>query len=298
MSDILIIGQHGQVSTYLQREMIALDNVKVAGRDEIDLSQVDLVYSALEAIEPKLIINPAAYTAVDAAEQEREQAFAINSLAVGEIARYAKDYDVPLIHFSTDYVFTGDSDVPYSENSSVGPNGVYGQSKLEGENAILDSGASALILRTAWVYSNHGNNFYKTMLRLSEQRTELNVVNDQIGAPTYAGSIAAVTKQLVDLILEQGGLKPEQVGVYHFTCQGQTSWAEFARAIFVENEITEMAVHGIPTSEYPTPAQRPAFSVLNTEKLLDVFDVSLPHWGTALSQCVAETRSVIDERLR
>lgn len=295
MSDILIIGQNGQVSTYLQRELAAVGNVNVAGRDEIDLSHVGQVYSALAALRPKLIINPAAYTAVDAAEQDQELAFAINALAVGEIARYAKDHGAALIHFSTDYVFAGDADVPYSETNLVGPTGVYGQSKLEGEQAILNSGAPALILRTSWVYSNHGKNFYKTMLGLSEQRTELNVVNDQIGAPTYAGSIAAATKQLVDLIIAQGGLKPEQTGVYHFTCQGQTSWAEFAKAIFVENEISNMTVHGISTSEYPTPAQRPAFSVLNTGKLLEVFDVSLPHWGTALSQCVVETRSPANE---
>jgi len=283
MSKILIIGQHGQVSTYLQRAMGDYDLV-VAGRDIVDLSVPGEVYQALANLQPDFIINPAAYTAVDAAEENQDQAFTINRDAVAEIARYCEANDTPLIHFSTDYVFSGESETPYTETDLVGPTGVYGQSKLGGELAVLKSGASAIILRTSWVYSNHGKNFYKTMLGLSEQRDELNVVNDQFGAPTYAGSIASACKQLVDVVLEQGGLEPEQAGIYHFTCQGQTSWAEFAKSIFVENEITKMTVNGIPSTDYPTPAQRPAYSVLNGKKLLDVFGIALPHWGTALSR--------------
>jgi len=168
---------------------------------------------------------------------------------------------------------------------------MYGQSKLEGEQAILNSEAPALILRTSWVYSNHGKNFYKTMLNLASTRDELSVVGDQIGAPTYAGSIADGVKRLVDIILEQGGIKQEQQGVYHFTCQGQTSWADFAKAIFVENEINKIVVNSITTEEYPTPAKRPAYSVLSGAKLNDVFGVSLPHWGTALAYCAAETKA-------
>lgn len=289
MSTILIIGQNGQVSTYLQRVLSPEYTVKVATREDIDLSRVTDIYAALERIAPSIIVNPAAYTAVDAAEEDQESAFTINRDAVAELGRFSKATNTPLIHFSTDYVFAGDANEPYAEAALVGPTGVYGQSKLEGEQAILSSGAPAIILRTAWVYSNHGKNFYKTMLGLSEQRTELNVVNDQIGAPTYAGSIADATKQLVDIIDQQGGITTEQSGVYHFTCQGKTSWADFAKAIFVENEITSMTVSGISTSEYPTPAQRPAYSVLNNTKLMDVFGITLPHWGTALSQCVAET---------
>lgn len=290
MSKILIIGQNGQVSTYLQRSLREGYQVQVVGRETLDLSKPGEIYKALSKAAPKIIVNPAAYTAVDAAETDREQAFTINRDAVAEIARYSKDTDTPLIHFSTDYVFSGTVEVPYSETDPVGPTGVYGQSKLEGEQAILAIGAPAIILRTAWVYSNKGSNFYKTMLKLGEQREQLNVVNDQIGAPTYAGSIASACRQLLDILLEQGELKPEQCGVYHFTCQGQTSWAEFAKSIFVENEVTQITVHGIPSSEYPTPAQRPAYSVLNTKKLLDVFGITLPHWGTALSQCASETK--------
>ena len=289
MSKILVIGKNGQVSTYLQRVLESDYSLHVAGRDTLDLAKPDQVFDLIVSIEPSIIINAAAYTAVDAAETDSKAAYAINRDSVAEIARYSKENSVPLIHYSTDYVFPGNGTEPYVETDTVGPTGVYGQSKLEGEQAVLKSGAPAIILRTSWVYSNHGKNFYKTMLSLAEQRDELNVVNDQVGSPTYAGSIASATKKLVEVIVEQKGITAEQTGIYHFTCQGQTSWADFAKAIFVENEVSKMKVSGIPSEDYPTPAERPAFSVLNTKKLLEVFGVSLPHWGTALSQCVVET---------
>lgn len=292
MSKILLIGKNGQVTRYLQatfNDEGASYNVEVAGRDQLDLSKLDQIAGALEASKPSMIINPAAYTAVDLAEQEQDAAFTINRDAVAVIAAYCAKTNTPLIHFSTDYVFAGDAQTPYLETDVPAPNGVYGQSKLEGELAIQASGAPALILRTAWVYSNHGKNFYKTMLNLAESRDELSVVADQVGAPTYAGSIADATRALVDLILKQGGLTEKQVGVYHFCCQGQTTWCDFARAIFVENEVNKMAVNGITTEQYPTPAQRPAYSVLNLDKLKQTFGISLPHWGTALAHCASET---------
>ncbi|MGK0375380.1 MAG: dTDP-4-dehydrorhamnose reductase [Arenicella sp.] len=290
---ILIIGQHGQVTTYLQRAFMRDDAFKncqlqVAGREILDLSDVASIEVKLGRISADLIINPAAYTAVDLAEQEASLAFTVNRDAVAAIASYCAKTNTPLIHFSTDYVFAGDAIEPYLESDLTAPSGVYGQSKLDGENAILASAAPAIILRTAWVYSNHGKNFYKTMLSLAETRDQLSVVGDQVGAPTYAGSIADATKQLVALILKQGGLTEGQSGIYHFTCQGQTSWAEFAKAIFVENEITNITIKSISTEEYPTPAKRPAFSVLNLKKLKQTFDISLPHWGTALAHCAAE----------
>lgn len=291
MKNILVIGQNGQVSTYLQRAMPA-ESLRVANRELLDLSKVDQVQASLAELAPDLIINPAAYTAVDLAESETELAYAINRDAVSEIAQYAASHQVPLIHFSTDYVFPGDADKPYKETDVTGPTGAYGASKLAGEKAVLESGAPAVILRTAWVYSNHGKNFYRTMLNLAESRDELSVVADQVGAPTYAGSIAEATKRLVEIILEQGGLQEGQSGVYHFTCTGQTSWCEFARAIFVENEVTNITVNPIATADYPTPAKRPAFSVLDCSKLKSVFGISLPHWGTALAQCAAETKSL------
>ncbi len=300
---ILLIGQHGQVSTYLQRALSKQEGISkqegmdliVAGRDQIDLSKPDTVKAALRSFDVDLIINPAAYTAVDLAESEAEAAFAINSESVAEIAAFCAENSVSLIHYSTDYVFAGDAQTPYAETDPIGPTGVYGASKLAGEQAIINSQARAVILRTAWVYSNHGKNFYKTMLALSETRDELTVVADQIGAPTYAASIAEATRQIVSQLRQQGGIKPEQSGVYHFTCQGQTSWCDFAKAIFVENQITKMAVSPIATKDYPTPAQRPAYSVLDNSKLEKTFGVSLPHWGTALAQCAAETASSKDK---
>ena len=294
MDKILLIGQNGQVTRYLQAAFAgesAHYQLEVAGREQLDLSKVADIASALAKSKPSLIINPAAYTAVDLAEQEKQAAFIINRDAVAAIAEYCAKTDTPLIHFSTDYVFAGDAKLPYLETDQPEPNGIYGQSKLEGEQAILDSGAPALILRTAWVYSNHGKNFYKTMLNLAQTRDELSVVADQIGAPTYAGSIAEATKVLAELILNQGGLSDEQVGIYHFCCQGQTSWCDFARAIFVEHDLNKITVNGISTQEYPTPAKRPAYSVLNTNKLKDTFGVSLPHWGTALAHCASETKA-------
>ena len=291
MKKILLIGQNGQVTTYLQRVLSGDYIVEVAPRSSLDLTKLDAIASVLKSYSPDLIINPAAYTAVDLAEQEHEAAFQINRDAPAEIAKYCGANNTPLIHFSTDYVFSGDAKAPYSELDETAPTGVYGQSKLEGEQAILNSGAPAIILRTAWVYSNHGKNFYRTMLNLAKNRDELSVVADQVGAPTYAGSIAHATKELAELILNQGEIKPEQVGVYHFTCQGQTSWCEFAKAIFIENDVNGMMVHGISTKEYPTPAKRPAYSVLNLDKLKQTFDIALPHWGTALAHCTAETKA-------
>ena len=288
---VLLIGQSGQVSTYIQKELVNDDDFEliVAGRDQIDLSIPQNVLPALKTINADIIINPAAYTAVDLAEQEQQLAYAINRDSVVEIAAFSEQSNTPLIHFSTDYVFSGDAKSPYLEDHEASPSGVYGASKLGGEQAILKSGAPAIILRTAWVYSNHGKNFYKTMLSLSESRTELSVVCDQIGAPTYAGSIAEATVSLLRKIVSHGGLSKGQTGVYHFSCQGQTSWSDFAKAIFVENQINSMTIHPISTEEYPTPAKRPSYSVLDGSKLQKTFDLTLPHWGTALAQCVAET---------
>lgn len=292
MNSVLIIGKHGQVSTYLQRQLVGDFKVNTADRKQLDLSKIKDIYATLAKLKPTLIVNPAAYTAVDLAEQETEQAFLINRDAVAEIARYCADHNTPLIHYSTDYVFAGDSQQAYRETDEIGPTGVYGQSKLEGENAIIDSGAPAIILRTAWVYSNHGKNFYKTMLALSETRDQLSVVSDQIGAPTYAGSIAGATNELIEKILSQGHLSPEQFGVYHFSCQGQTSWYHFVKAIYAEHSIEHVTVSPVGTEDYPTPAKRPAFSVLDNQKLQEVFGLSLPQWSAALKECVRETKQV------
>ena len=277
MKSVLIIGQSGQVSTYLQKELTGDYQLVVAGREQIDLLKPEQIKSVLTDIQPTVIINPAAYTAVDLAETEIEQADLINHLAVAEIADYCATTQTPLIHFSTDYVFDGNASQAYTETNEANPNGVYGQTKFDGEQAILKSGAPAIILRTSWVYSNQGKNFYKTMLALSESRDELNVVADQIGSPTSAQSIAVATRKLVDIVLQQGEINSKQIGVYHFSCSGETSWCEFAKAIFEKHQIDSMTVSGITTDKYPTPAQRPAYSVLNNDKLKSVFGVSLPN---------------------
>lgn len=290
MNPVLIIGQNGQVSTYLQRALEGDYDLIVASRDMLDLAQTEQIYTALSDLQPALIINPAAYTAVDLAEKEVELAEKINRDAVREIGRYASDTNTPLIHFSTDYVFAGDGSQPYREDDIAAPTGEYGRSKLEGEQALLELATPAIILRTSWVYSNHGRNFYKTMLALAESRETLSVVGDQIGAPTYAGSIADGCRQLVDIIAGQGRIEPDQQGIYHFTCQGQTSWASFAREIFRSNDLDQMTVNDIPTTEYPTPAKRPAYSVLNGDKLYTTFGIRLPEWQDALSDCAATSK--------
>lgn len=300
MAKIVIIGKHGQVSHYLQKALSRFsldkqqntqqaDQLIVLDRQQLDLSDTDKIVTVLSQQGADLIINPAAYTAVDQAEQEVDEAYLINRDAVSEIARFCAQTDTPLIHYSTDYVFNGDANSAYTEDCATSPNGIYGKSKLAGEHAVLESGAKALILRTSWVYSNQGKNFYKTMLSLSESRDELSVVSDQIGAPTYAGSIASVTASLVEIIKQQQGITQAQSGVYHFTCGGQTSWYDFAKALFAANNVT-MTVHPIPSSEFPTPVKRPVFSVLDNARLQATFGLSLPDWQSALQHCASEER--------
>ncbi|MFT5571455.1 MAG: dTDP-4-dehydrorhamnose reductase [Cryomorphaceae bacterium] len=293
MKSVLLIGQNGQVTTYLQR--ILSDDFKliVAGRSQLDLSKIDSIRVTLENLNPDIVVNPAAYTAVDLAEQESELAFCINRDAVAEIAAYCAATNTPLIHFSTDYVFAGDASEPYVETDDPAPTGVYGESKLAGEQAIISSGAPAIILRTSWVYSNHGKNFYQTMLNLAQNRSELSVVADQFGAPTYAGSIADAALFLLQIIDRQGELKPAQMGIFHFSCGGQTNWCDFAKSLFVANGVDHMVVNAIVTSEYPTPAKRPAFSVLDCAKLEREFGVALPQWQAALEHCAAETKTLL-----
>lgn len=289
---VLLIGKNGQVSTYLQKVIDRRHELLVAGRDQIDLAKPAEIVAALEKINPDIVVNPAAYTAVDLAEKERELAFLINRDAVAELAAYCSDHNVPLVHFSTDYVFDGSADRPYTEMDKPNPNGVYGASKLAGEQAVLASGAPAIILRTSWVYSNHGNNFYKTMLRLANDRPELSVVADQIGAPTYAGSIAIACSALVETILDNSEIALEHRGVFHFSCAGETSWCGFAEAIFAAND-KDITVNPITTQEYPTPAKRPAYSVLDNQKLNLHFQLKLPSWQVALQACVDETKQSV-----
>ncbi|WP_044873078.1 dTDP-4-dehydrorhamnose reductase [Pseudomonas sp. LFM046] len=286
---ILITGNNGQVARELRLALADKANVIALGRDRLDLANTELLRQQVRAQAPDLLINAAAHTAVDQAESEPEAAFAINATAPGVLAEEAAALGIPLIHYSTDYVFDGTGPGAYSEADAPNPLGVYGRSKLAGEQAIQAVGGQHLILRTSWVYSLHGRNFLLTMQRLLQEREELKVVDDQIGAPTWAGSIAQATAQLVEGW--QSGNR--HWGVYHLTNQGETSWFGFASAIAEGLKAAGKPcarLLPIPSSEYPTPARRPLNSRLDCSKLARDWHVTLPDWRSALAECLAQPR--------
>ena len=285
---ILISGKTGQVAVELQKHLAGLGELIVLGRDVLDLSQPDQIRAQVRAHKPDLLIIAAAHTAVDQAENEPELAFAINAIAPGVFAEEAAALGIPLIHYSTDYVFDGSKPAPYTEDDATNPLGVYGKSKLAGELAIAASGAQHLILRTSWVYSTHGKNFLLTMQRLLQERSELRVVADQIGAPTWAGTIAQSTRALIERW--QSG-DAAAWGTYHLTASGETSWFGFTQAIAGHLTAQGKAcatLEPIPASAYPTPAARPQNSRLDCSKLAREWGVTQPDWEAALSECVAE----------
>ncbi|MBJ2347658.1 MULTISPECIES: dTDP-4-dehydrorhamnose reductase [Pseudomonas] len=284
---ILIIGQNGQVSQALQKRLAAVGELIVLGSSQLDMARTDDIRAPIDALRPDLIINAAAHTAVDQAESEAERAFAINATAPGVLARAALGLGVPLFHYSTDYVFDGRKPEPYTEDDAPNPLSVYGRSKLAGEEVIREAGGQHLILRTSWVYSNAGRNFLLTMQRLLQEKPHLRVVADQIGAPTWAGTIADSTAKLIERW--QAG-QCGAWGTYHLTAQGQTSWFGFAQAIgenLVEQHKPCAVLEPIPSSEYPTPAPRPLNSRLDCTRLLREWGVSQPGWRSALRQCLA-----------
>lgn len=283
---ILLLGQYGQVSQELQRALHGTDDLTVLGREQLDLAKPELIRQHVVRLRPELIINAAAHTAVDQAESEPELAFAINATAPGILAEVADELGVPLIHYSTDYVFDGSHTEPYRESDSTNPLNVYGRSKLAGEQAIQAVGGMHLILRTSWVYSQHGKNFLLTMQRLLQERESLSIVADQIGAPTWAGTIAHTTAQLVE---QWRSGQPGPWGVYHLTAQGETSWFGFASAIaeHLRHQGKRVAtLQTIPSSAYPTPAQRPLNSRLDCSRLQQDWQIQLPTWQQALADCL------------
>lgn len=283
---ILLLGQHGQVSQELQRALQGAGELRVLGREQLDLAQPELIRQHVLRLRPELIINAAAHTAVDQAESEAELAFAINASAPGILAEAAAELGAALIHYSTDYVFDGSHAAPYRESDSTNPLSVYGRSKLAGEQAIQAVGGMHLILRTSWVYSQHGKNFLLTMQRLLQERESLSVVADQIGAPTWAGTIAQTTAQLIEH-WRTGHAGPW--GVYHLSAQGETSWFGFASAIATHLRSqgkTVATLQPIPSSAYPTPAQRPLNSRLDCRRLQQDWHVQLPDWQSALDECL------------
>ncbi|MDR7283876.1 dTDP-4-dehydrorhamnose reductase [Pseudomonas corrugata] len=284
---ILISGQNGQVSRELQRRLGDVGELIVLGRDQLDLAQPEQIRRQVQRVRPDLIINAAAHTAVDQAESEPAQAFAINATGPGVLAEEALALGIPLIHYSTDYVFDGSKTAPYNEDDVPNPLGVYGKSKRAGEQAITAVQGLHLILRTSWVYSTHGRNFLLTMQRLLQEKPELRIVADQVGAPTWAGTIAESTLALIERW--QAG-QAGAWGTYHLTAQGETSWFGFAQAI--GDALREQGkpcanLLPIPSSDYPTPAARPLNSRLDCSRLQREWGVCQPDWQTALRECLA-----------
>jgi dTDP-4-dehydrorhamnose reductase len=286
-SRILIFGASGQLGRELQRSFAGAGEIVALDRSSVDLSAQEQVRSAIQRVAPHVILNAAAYTAVDKAESEPELAMAINAQAPRAMAEEALRCNALLVHYSTDYVFDGGKSSPWIETDAPNPLNTYGASKLEGEEAIQQIGGRYLIFRTSWVYGPHGQNFLFTMLRLARQRNELRIVDDQHGAPTTSIALADATRAIVDAVLAGKQNAAENwAGVYHMTCSGSVSWCGFAQAIFARaKDLLDgktPRVLGIPSSEYPTAAQRPHNSVLHCEKLRARFGVQLPAWQDAL----------------
>ena len=287
---ILLTGVNGQVGWELQRTLAPLGEVIAADRGMLDLADTAGIRRKLDMIAPDLIVNPAAYTAVDKAESEPALAHAINAAAPGELAQAAAARGIPLVHFSTDYVFDGRKPGPYTEADAPNPLGVYGASKLAGEAAVAGAGIPHLILRTSWVYGLRGRNFLLTMQRLLRERDSLAVVDDQFGAPTWSRMIAEATALVIARWLDRPDPAASS-GIYHLSCGGRTSWHGFTAAIQTHLASTGEGLArltAIPTSGYPTPAARPANSQLDCDKLAATFGVRLPDWETALALCLQQ----------
>lgn len=289
---VLITGSHGQVGSCLVKQLKTFPNAEILAvdRNELDItSQFDVIKTVNE-FKPHIIINAAAHTAVDKAETEIDLSYAINRDGPLYLAQAAENVGAALLHISTDYVFSGDKDGIYIETDTVDPQGVYGKSKLAGEQVVLDNCSQTIILRTAWVFGEEGNNFVKSMLRLAHQRDELGIVADQFGGPTYAGDIAAALITIAKTIMDDGSdFEPSKYGIYHYSGLPHTSWYGFAQTIFdkaVEQKVLDKApiVNGIKTEDYPTPAKRPANSKLNTLKITETFGIQASDWQSALNQ--------------
>ena len=293
---ILLLGKNGQVGWELQRSLQPLGEVVALDRNSTplcgDLLQPAALAKTVRAVAPDVIVNAAAYTAVDKAESDAQAARTINAEAVGVLAREAQALGAWLVHYSTDYVFNGQGSVPWREDDATGPLSVYGQTKLEGEARVADSGAKHLIFRTSWVYAARGGNFAKTMLRLAQERDKLAVIDDQWGAPTGAELIADVTAQALHTAVHAA---QDLGGVYHLVAGGETTWNRYAQFVLAQARqinpalnITAREVQAVATSAFPTPAQRPHNSRLNTDKLQQRFGLALPDWQTGVARMLQE----------
>lgn len=290
---ILITGGAGQVGWELCRSLAIHGDILAPARDEMDLASADSIVSAVRAFRPELIVNAAAYTAVDKAESEIELAMKVNGEAPRILAEEAARLGAGLIHYSTDYVFDGTKAAPYIEEDEVGPINAYGSTKLAGEKAVAEANPAYLILRTSWVYAPRGRNFLLTVLRLARERKELKVVNDQYGAPTPARLIAEATACVVARLSRRAHVNSDQLaemaGVYHLTSAGRATWYEFALEILRGNQASPKIVP-IPTEAYPSPAKRPHNSVLDNTRFTETFGIALPDWKAGLKLCLEELK--------
>ena len=282
---ILVTGRNGQVGGALQHALAGLGEIITLDRTQLDLTNVDATREVIRTIRPNLIVNAAAYTAVDLAETDEALAYRINTEAPEVIAEEAKRLGAGMIHYSTDYVYDGGKSGAWLETDATGPLSAYGRSKLAGEQAITAVGLPHVILRTSWVYGLHGKNFLLTMLRLAQSRPELSIVNDQVGAPTWSVTIAEATASIIKKFPDLSAVEHVS-GIYHLCARGQTSWFGFAEKIFAHSLIQQKpTLHPITTADYPTPAVRPKNSVMNTDKFEQTF-ATLPTWDAALGDCL------------
>jgi dTDP-4-dehydrorhamnose reductase len=287
---ILLAGKNGQVGWELNRSLSKLGTIFAMGREDMDLSKPETLRPVIQDIRPDIIVNAAAYTAVEKAESEPDLAMIVNGIAPGVIATEAKKIGATVIHYSTDYVFDGKATSPYKEENPTCPLSVYGKSKLAGEQAMTQAGIPHIIFRTSWVYSLRGSNFLTTMQKLAQTRKQIKVVDDQTGAPTSARAIAESTTHILGQGLKAGTTKSSiffHPGIFHMSCGGQTNWFGFAKIIlklFSLSEGTELIP--IPTSQYATSATRPKYSLLSNRKLKQVFHHEMPPWQDALQECL------------
>ena len=292
MKKILVTGKNGQLGWELQRVLASSGQIVALDSKAMDLADADAIRRTVREVRPDVIINPAAYTAVDKAETDSALAMAVNGIAPGILADEAKRQGAVLIHYSTDYVFDGSKATPYSESDIPNPQSVYGSTKYAGEQAVRASGCQHLILRTSWVYGVHGGNFVKTILRLAKERSELRIVADQFGAPTWARDLAQSTVTALSCWMDKD-LDSKFCGLYHLTAAGQTNWHEYAEEIVrlarkydATLSSKQLDIRAITTQEYPVPAKRPVNSVLANNKIQGAFGVVMPAWRDSLAECV------------
>ncbi len=287
---IVITGGNGQLGSSLLKLGPFFKDFELLPIDiqDLDISNKEKVNEFIPGLKPDFLINCAAYTAVDTAEKNEDSAFKVNQTGPEYLSIVCKELGIPLIHISTDYVFPGDSDKPYQENDPTGPVTVYGRSKLAGEKAILRSGVQGMIIRTSWLYSEYGHNFVKSMIRMGREKKEISVVSDQLGSPTYAGDLARSILLIITKISEGHNLS-KQCEVYHFGNGGICSWYDLAQAVMELSEII-CTIIPISTEEFPVPAKRPAYSVLDTSKIRNEFNLEISHWRTSLIKCLEQLK--------